>query len=255
MNRAVAIGLAGMLLASPMVGAREAAPTGISKGAQIGVVSLLDPEVAHYHAAKKTEDNFLKLHAVTWSVDDMLNSAVKGVLEPMGLTPVPLALTDRLAHEREDCFVETAFAKGLPKSWSKTCGAALAELAADAGVKALIVLSPGLNNAGHAGNARDGLSESLRGWGFFTRGSASADDKPTLFDETEMLLMGVGADGTITLIARKWGGTLSIAWQSYVRPADPKEVNPQQLDELQPLFAAVLDRQSKELLDQVHLDQ
>src|ERR1700761_8782726 len=96
MNRAVAIGLAGFLLANSVAGAREQASAGISKGAQVGVINLMDPEVVHYHAARKTEDNFLKLVPVNWSMDDMLNSAVKGQLEQLGPTPVPIALTTGL---------------------------------------------------------------------------------------------------------------------------------------------------------------
>jgi hypothetical protein len=254
MKRVMAVGFVGVLLASSTIPAKDKAPATISKGAQVGVVNLMDAEVTHYHAAKETKDNFLKIHAVTWSVDDMLNDALKDQLAHAGLTPVPLALTESLARAREQCFVNMPLAKGLPKGWPKDCSAPLVELAGSAGVNTLILLSPGVNNSDHAGSGnRDGLSETLRGWGFFTRERASAQDKPTLFDETELLLIGVTPQGA-TLLARKWGGTLSIQWQHYTRPADPKEVTPAQLDELQPLFAAVLARQASELLDSVHVE-
>jgi hypothetical protein len=255
MKRLMTVGLAGMLLAGSMVSAKDKMPTGIPKGAQIGVVNLMDAELSHYHAAKETVDNFLKLQPVSWSIDEMLNGAVKDQLQQMGLTPVPIAATDSLLRAREECFVNAPLAKGMPKGWPKNCAAPLIELANGAGVNALIVLSPGVNNSDHAGsNNHNGLSEYLRGWGFFTRGRATPQDRPALFSETELLLISATPQGA-TLLARKWGGTLTIQWQSYTRPADPKEVTAEQLTELQPLFAAVLSRQAKELLDQVHVEQ
>jgi hypothetical protein len=254
MKRLMAVGFASVLLVSSMISAKDRTPAAISKGAQVGVVNLMDAEITHYHAARETKDNFLKNHPVNWSVDDMLNDAVKEHLVQMGLTPVPLAVTDSLARSREECFVNMPLAKGLPKGWSKACSAPLVELASSAGVNALILLSPGVNNSDHAGSSRDGLSETLRGWGFFTRERASSQDKPALFDETELLLIGITPQGA-TLLARKWGGTLTIQWQSYTRPADPREVTPEQVDELQPLIAAVLSRQAAELLEQVHVDR
>jgi hypothetical protein len=255
MKRVMAIGFAGVLLATSMVSATDKAPAAIGKGALVGVVNLLDAEVTHYHAAKDTNANFLKIHPVSWSVDDMLSYAVKDELGKKGLAPVPLVLTDSLARAREQCFVSMPLARGLPKGWPKECSVPLVELANSAGVNTLILLSPGVNNSGHAGSSNhDGLSETLRGWGFFTRERASSQEKPTLFDETELLLIGITPQGA-TLLARKWGGTLTIQWQSYTRPADPKELTPAQLDELQPLFAAVLARQASELLEQVRVEQ
>jgi hypothetical protein len=42
-------------------------------------------------------------------------------------------------------------------------------------------------------------------------------------------------------------------WQTYTLPADPKAIPPEQLDQLQPLFAAMLSRQAKDLLAQVQV--
>lgn len=255
MKSMMAIGLAGILLVSPMVSAKDKTPTAIPKGAQIGVVNLMDADVVHYHAARDTAENFLKLHPVNWPIDDMLNDSLRDQLKQLGLTPVPVAASDALLHSREDCFVNMPLAKGMPKGWPKNCATPLMQLAASAGVSTLIVLAPGLDNSAHAGSSNhDGLSETLRGWGFFTRGSASAQDKPLLFSETELLLIGVTPEGA-TLLARKWGGTLTIQWESYTRPEDPKAVSPTQLDELKPLFAAVLTRQAKEMLEQAHFEQ
>jgi hypothetical protein len=244
---------AGLSLASAVLLAREKVVT-IPKGEPVGVVNLMDAELTHYHAARNPHEDFLKIHRVNWSIDEMLDASLRERGDQLGLMLVPLAATDSLAHAREDCFVNVALATGMTKGWPKSCANLLAGVAASAGVNTLIVLAPGLNNAAHGGSSRDyGLSESLRGWGFFTRDGSAAHSIPTLFDETELLLIGITADGGATLIARKWGGTLSLPWQSYTRPADPKALSPEQLAELQPLFAAVLSKQANELLDQVHV--
>jgi hypothetical protein len=251
MKRLIAIALASLTMASAAGMAKDKLPVAIARGTQIGVVNLLDPEVMHYHAAKESRDSFLKIQAVNWSPDDMLNEALKGEAASAELTLMPLAPTDSLVRARESCFVNAPLVKGLPKN----CSAGLVELASSAGVNYLILMAPGLNNADHAGNTRlEGVSEMLRGWGFFTRERGGSKDRPTLFSEIEMLLISVTAEGA-SLRARQWGGNYSSQWQSYTVPSDPKEIPPEQLDQLQPLFAGMLARQAKDLLSQVRVQQ
>jgi hypothetical protein len=253
MKRLIMVGLAHLLIAGLVVtspvGAKDRTPKAIARGTQIGVVNLLNAEVMHYHAAKDSKDSFLKIQQVNWPVDDMLVAALKDQLEQLGLTLTALTATETLAHARESCFVNAALAGGLPKN----CSAPLVEQAGSAGVSYLIVMAPGLNNADHAGsNNSAAVTEAMRGWGFLTRERAGAKDKPTLFNEIELLLIGISPDGA-TLRARQWGGIYTSQWQSYTLPADPKELPAAQLDELQPLFAAMLSRQAKDLLGQVQV--
>jgi hypothetical protein len=251
MKRLMAVAFASLLFASATGTARDKAPLGVTKGTQIGVVNLLDPEVMHYHAARESRDSFLKIRAVNWAVDAMLNEALQTQAGQMGLTLTPLAPSDPLVRSRESCFVNAALVKGLPKN----CSSSLAELATSAGVTYLILMSPGLNNSNHAGSTRfEGVSEMLRGWGFVTRERGGSKDRPTLFSEIELLLISVTPEGA-SLRARQWGGSYSTQWQSYTVPADPKDVPLEQLDQLQPLFAAMLSRQAKDLLEQVHVEQ
>jgi hypothetical protein len=249
MKRLLAIALTSLMMTSATGLANDKMPMAIPKGTQVGVVNLLDPEVMHYHAAKESRDSFLKIQSVNWNVDDMLNEALHARTSQEGLTLAPLAPNDSLVRARESCFVNASLVKGLPKN----CSAGLLELASSAGVNYLIVMAPGLNNADHAGSARvEGVSEMLRGWGFFTRERGGSKDRPTLFSEIELLLIAVRPEGA-SLRARQWGGGYSLQWQSYTVPADPKAIPPEQLDELQPLFSAMLARQVKELMDQVHV--
>jgi hypothetical protein len=250
MKRLIAIALTSLLMASATGLAKEKLPLSLSKGTQIGVVNLLDPEVMHYHAAKQTRDSFLKIQAVNWNIDAMLNEALQAPAAALGLTLTPLAPTDALIRARESCFVNAALVKGLPKN----CSAGLVELAASAGVSYVILMAPGLNNADHAGSARlEGMSEMLRGWGFITRERSGAKDRPSLFCEVELLLISVTPEGA-SLRARQWGGVYNYQWQSYTVPADPKEFPPEQLEQLQPLFTTILTRHAKDLMDQVHVE-
>jgi len=249
MKRLVAMALCGLVAAGATGWAKDK-PVVIAKGTQIGVVNLLDPELMHYHAAKDSHGSFIKIQAVDWNVDDMLNQALQSQASPQGLTLMPLAPGNTLLHARESCFVNASLAKGLPKS----CTASLTELAAGAGVSYLIVMAPGLNNSDHAGSNRlEGASETLRGWGLITREMAGAKDRPTLFNEVEMLLINVTPQGAV-LSARQWGGMFITQWQTYTVPPDPKVIPPEQLDELQPLFGNLLTRQTKELIDQLHVE-
>jgi len=43
-------------------------------------------------------------------------------------------------------------------------------------------------------------------------------------------------------------------WETYTLPADLKQFPAEQLDQLQPLFAALLSRQARGLLEQVHVE-
>jgi hypothetical protein len=251
MKTSMAAGVAALcMLTSTLSAARDVAPVVVVHGAQIGVVNLLGPQLMHYHGARSLKDSFVKVQAVDWSVDDMLNDALDAQLAQLGLTPVPLAVTDSLARSREDCFVNARLVKGLPKE----CSEPLTKLAASAGVDFLIVMAPGLNNSDHTGGTRhDGLSETLRGWGFLTHEQDGLRDKPTVFNETELLLIGITPGGA-TLRARQWGGDYLRQWQTYAAPTDLKEMTATELNDLQPLFAGVLSQQTRDLLGHVRVE-
>ena len=96
-----------------------------------------------------------------------------------------------------------------------------------------------------AGNLlRKALPDYLRGWGFVT---SDTNDKPSLFNMTQVLLIGTGPKGCV-LDAREWGGAYAEDWTDYVAPANPKQMPPEQLDRLQPLFSKVLAQQTGRLM-------
>jgi hypothetical protein len=254
MKRLTVIGLAHLVMAGLVITgtttlARDRTPKVIARGTQIGVVNLLKAEVMHYHTAKDSNNSFLKIRTVKWPVDAMLTEALQGELEQLGLTLTTVTATDSLTRARESCFVNAALVDGLPRN----CSATLVEQASSAGVSYLIIMAPGLNNSDHAGHSRSqSVTESMRGWGFLTNERAGSKDKPTLFSEIELLLISISPKGA-TLRARQWGGIYTSQWQGYMVPANPKEIPLEQLNQLQPLFAAMLSQQAKDLLSQVQV--
>jgi hypothetical protein len=225
--------------------ARPPPALALPAGARVGVVNLLDPEVTHFHASRQIENSFLKTYTVSWSVSAMLLGAVKDRLGQLGLTVVPVAAGDALRRARESCFLDASLAKGLPKE----CGPLYVQLAASQGLQAIIALGPGRNDSAHAGGARHkDLPEYLRGWCFVTGGS---DPLPVLLDQTELLLVGVTASKA-ELFGRAWGGD-GKNWTGYQPPPDLKAFSEQQLNQLQPLYGAMLKQQADAALAPLQL--
>lgn len=230
-------------------GARDATPLRLARGARIGVISLLDAEVTHFHAAKALKDTALHTEPLDWSVPNMLLDALKERAAQMGLVLVPLAVTDELARSRESCFLNGNFNKSLPKD----CVAPFEHLGADQRVDAVIALAPGLNNSAHAGSTRrKEMQDYVRGWGVETGDTDSPDGKPILFSMTELLLVAPSAEGPV-LRGREWGGSYTLEWTDYVPPADPKGLPANSYPQLQPLFAAILARQAGRLMDLIEV--
>jgi hypothetical protein len=242
--------LALLCLVSAPLTAKDFTPLALARGARIGVISVLAPEVTHFHAAKSIKDTALHTMPVDWPVNNMLLAALKDRAAQMGLVLVPLAMTDELDRSRESCFLNGNFNKStLPKE----CVAPFEGLGTAEQVAAVIVLAPGLNNSVHAGSTRrKELPEYVRGWGVTTGEGASADGKPAVFSMTELLLVAPSSEGPL-IRAREWGGNYMLSWTDYVAPANPKELPPQSETQLQPLFAAILSRQAARLLDQIEM--
>lgn len=227
-------------------GARDPVPLPLSKGARIGILNMMDSEVTHFHNDKILAQSFFKTIPVNWQVESMLNDAVSARLTQQGLVPVMVAMSDALAHGRDEVFVDNSVAKGLPKETARQ----FADLASAEHLDALIVLAPGLNDSAHAGSAlRRGLPNYLRGWGFVT---SDTGEKPSLFNMNDLLLVGVGPEGAV-LRAREWGGLYADDWNDYVPPANLKQFPPDVLDQLQPLYGRLLSRQASRLLDWIKL--
>ncbi len=241
-----AAGFLGACLLAPRA---QAAPRSeqlpLPVGARVGVVNLLDAEVTHFHSAHRMQDGFLKTYPVNWSVGAMLGEALRERLTQLGFVAVPVAPGDALSRAREECFLNANLAKPL----SKGCAAPYAQLAASEKLAALIVLGPGLNDSTHAqATRRKELPEYLRGWCVVSGEDASA---PTLLNLTELLLIGLTPKGPL-IVDREWGGARTQTWSGFTAPADLKALPTAQLDQLQPLFAALLKEQAGALLE--HLE-
>jgi hypothetical protein len=241
--------LAILLVFSAPVAAFDATPLHLTRGARIGVVSALEPDITHFHSGRSITDAFLHTERVNWSPTGMLLDALKERATQMGLVLVPLALTTELNRARETCFLNGNFNKGLPKE----CVPPLEHLGSDDQVQAVIVLGPGLNNSAHAGSSRrKDLPDYVRGWGFMTGAAGAPDGKPALFSLTELLLVAPSPEGP-ALHAREWGANYEIEWSNFVPPPDLKAIPISDYAQLQPLFAGLLGRQTSRLLDQIQV--
>jgi hypothetical protein len=236
--------LVASFLAGPLAAAKDPTLLMLHKGARVGIVNMMDPEVTHFHAAKVLTHSFFKTHVVNWQVDSMLTDAVAPRLTQLELVPVAMGASDGLMRNRDEYFVNNSVVKGLPRDASRQ----FAQFAASERLDALIVLAPGLNNSSQAGSAiRRNLPDYLRGWGFVT---GDTNEKPGLFNMTQVLLMGVTPEG-VTLNAREWGGGYADEWSDYVAPADLKQIPLEQLDTLQPLFGRILAKQAGRVMDRI----
>jgi hypothetical protein len=233
--------LAGFV-AGPLALAKDPSQLLLRKGARVGIVNMMDAEVTHFHTSKVLAQSFFKTHSVNWQVDSMFSDAVTQRLTQLELVPVAMGASDTLMRNREDFFVNNSVAKGLPRDVSRE----FARLAASEHLDALIVFAPALNNSSQAaGAARRGLPDYLRGWGFVT---GDANEKPSLFNITQVLLIGVTTEGA-ALNAREWGGVYTEELADYVPPENPKQIPLEQLDRLQPPFGRILGRQANRVMD------
>ena len=108
--------LATCLPTAAVFAAKPPAPLALAAGARVGIVSLLDAEVTHFHAARQVQGSFLKTYAVKWQGSAMLTDAVREQLSKMALVAVPLAPGDALIRGREDCFLNANLTKSLSRS-------------------------------------------------------------------------------------------------------------------------------------------
>jgi hypothetical protein len=226
----------------PGLSAAAALPAAAQVGAgeRVGIVSLLDAEVTHFHAARRVQDSYLKTYAVGWPVGGMLAEAVRERLTQLQVTGVALPPGTALMRLREACFLDANFEKPL----ARECAAAYQDLAAGEHLAALIVLGPGLNNSLHAQSGRrKDLPEYLRGWCL-----ASAEEgTPAVLNLTELVLIAITPRGAV-LAGRAWGGAAGEPAPALAAPVDLRALSAAQLDALQGAYARLLGSQANLLL-------
>jgi hypothetical protein len=236
------------LASATALAAKPPPPLELHSGARVGLISLLDAEVTHFHAAAQVMASSLKTQPVGWRMDLMLVGVLQAPLAGLGLTAVALAPGEALGGLREECFLDA----NLTKPLSKQCAAPYAALATAQHLDAIIVLGPGLNNAVHADSTRrKELPDYLRGWCVLTDGRTPSS-LPTLLNLSELLLIATTPQGAV-LAGREWGGTSSSSWTGFTPGPDPKQLGDAQLEQLQPLFEAMVRGQAQRLLEHVHV--
>src|SRR2546430_16607330 len=107
--------LIGGSLAGPLALSKEPTQLLLHKGACVGVVNMMDPEVTHFHASKVLAQSFFKTQVVSWQVESMLGDAVTQRLTQLELVPVALGASESLMRNRDEFFVNNSVAKKLPR--------------------------------------------------------------------------------------------------------------------------------------------
>jgi len=249
MKTARVLGVAVLLAASTSLTAKDVSTVTLPRGARIGIVNLLDPEITQFHGSTDIKDSFLKTHTVDWPVDGMLTDALKPRITQMGLEAVPLPPSEGLLRGRQEYFLDNNVAKGL----SKGCSAQLSQMAAAEHLDAFVLLVPGLNDSAHAGSTRrKDLPEYLRGFGFVTKSEDPPGSKPAVFNMSQLLLISARG-GTALLRDLEWGGDYNYNWPTFTAQADIRAVPPAEIDKLKPLFSEILTRESGLLLDHIEV--
>src|SRR5215831_18128197 len=166
MKNAAILCVALLLASSVPAWARDEPALTLTKGARIGVVNLLDPEIFHYHESNAIQNSFLKTHTVQWAMDSLFLEAVKQHIAQIGFEAVPVLPSEGLERGRQEFFIDGSVSKGL----SRACADEFTQMAAADHVEAFLVLVPGVNDSAHAGSSRHrDLPDYLRGWGFVTK--------------------------------------------------------------------------------------
>jgi hypothetical protein len=248
MRKAVILWLTVLLAASLPAWSKKQEPAlTLTRGARIGVVTLLAPEVVHYHTSNTIQNSFMRTYPVQWAVDAMFLEAVKQRLAQMGLEAVPVPPTQALERGRTEFFIDNSVSNGL----SRACADEFTQMATADHVDAFIVLVPGVNDYEHAGSARrKDLPETLHGWGFMTKGEQPGA-KPTVFNMTQVLLVS-GTGGVALLRARAFGGPFVDSWVAFSSAPDLKDAPPE-IDTLKPVLTGVVSQQSDRVFDQIYV--
>ena len=66
-------------------------------------------------AARQVQASFLKTYTLAWSTEAMLSDALRARLTQLGVTAVPVRVSEALMRAREACFLNANLARGLPK--------------------------------------------------------------------------------------------------------------------------------------------
>ncbi|MBV9619459.1 MAG: hypothetical protein JO341_00400 [Gammaproteobacteria bacterium] len=236
------------LAALGVAAGRAPEPVALGAGARVGIISLLDAEVTHVHAARQVQDSFLKTYRVGWAVSVMLTQAASPLLEQRHLAAVPLEADAALRRLRASCLVAANPAKALPKE----CALGFAQFMSAQHLDALLILGPAPNDGAHGPRRKD-LPEYLRGWCAVT--GASAGPAAALLNLTELLLVAVGPPGAV-VVGHQWGGAGEAAqWGGFAPGTDLHALGERQLDPLQPRFAEMLRQQAGAVLAQLPLNQ
>ena len=219
--------------------ARAADQLIVPAGARVGIIVMMPADVTHYHAGKNERTSFMRTYRFGWSVAEVADDPIAGMLRDIGLEPVFLDPTEALRRQRQAWIISNRLANKLPKPAGEEIGRILrAE-----NLQGLVIVAPGANsNPDFQGDRLRKLPSYVQGWGFATSDERDGASRPAVFNLTQMLLIGRSADSP-ELIYREWGGSFVHDWPGFQPGPDLKALPADEISKLRPLLGGILQQQ------------
>jgi hypothetical protein len=212
----------------------------VPAGARVGIIVMMPADATHYHVGKSERTSFMRTYRFDWSVAEVADDPIAGMLRDLGLEPVFLDPTELLRRQRQAWIISNRLANKLPRAAEDEIGRILqAE-----NLQGLVIVAPGANSNPdfNQGDRLRKLPSYVQGWGFATGDDADGARKPLVFNLTQMLLIGRRANEP-ELIYREWGGTFVNEWPGFEPGADLKALPAGEVSKFRPVLGGILQQQ------------
>jgi hypothetical protein len=208
--------------------------------ARVGIITMMPADLTHYHVGKSRLGSFMRTYEIGWPVAEVVDNPIAAMLKGMGAEPVFLEPTDELRHEKQSWIVSNPLANKLPRG----AEAEIARILEAENLQGLVIVAPGANsNPGSAnGDRLKKLPGFVQGWGFSTSDEPDGVANPVVFNLTQMLIIGRGAESP-ELIFRDWGGAYLDKWAGFNPGPDLKAVPAEGISKFRPVMRDVLQTQ------------
>jgi hypothetical protein len=213
--------------------------TTIPAGGRVGIIDMVTSDITHFHIGKSEATSFMRTYRGGWVAADLIDDPLIASLNGAGFQPVAIAASDALRKERQSWLIEKPRSDRLPRG----CMKELARIMTEQNLAALIVIAPGSNSEPEYvdGDRYSRLPGSLQGFGFSTSDQPIGTTKAGIHDFTQMVVVAKDGDRA-DLLARDWGGNRVYDWAGFDAGPNPKQLSPEQIDEVRPVLADAMKK-------------
>jgi hypothetical protein len=218
--------------------------------ARVGIITMVSPELTHYHVGKSRLGSFMRTYRLGWPVPAVLDDPIAAMLKGMGFEPVFLEPTDPLWRQRQNWIISNPLSNKLPKDAAQE----LAGILDAQNLQGLVIVAPGTNAnpVSSGGDRLRKLPDYLQGWGFSTSDDADGVARPVVFNLTQMLVVGRSSDSS-ELIFRDWGGARVYEWPGFQPGTDLKALSAEAISKFRPVMQEMLQTQIERLTPRIRV--